>query len=97
MSQKLEITLLDKTMTVACPHGQAAALLESAEILNKKMAEIQSKSPTTSLLNIALMSALNLSNELISLKQLQQDSEQNVSERLCTLAQTIEQRLNSTD
>ena len=94
MSQELKITLLDKTMTVACPQGQAAALLESADILNKKMSEIQSKSPTTSLLNIALMSALNISNELISVKQLHQNSDHDLTERLNSLAQTIEQALN---
>ncbi|NRA82369.1 MAG: cell division protein ZapA [Gammaproteobacteria bacterium] len=93
MSQKLEITLLEKTMTVACPLGQAAALLESADILNKKMTEIQTKSPTTSLLNIALMSALNISHELISLKQQQDDDQQALLTRLDDLTHTIEQAL----
>lgn len=97
MTQKLEITLLEKTMTVACPRGQASALLESADILNKKMAEIQNKSPTTSLLNIALMSALNISNELISARQQQQDDDHNLTERLNSLAETIEQALSSTN
>jgi cell division protein ZapA len=93
MSQKLEITLLEKTMTVACPMGQASALLESADILNKKMTEIQTKSPTTSLLNIALMSALNLSGELLSAKQAQQVHSDDIASRLDALTKTIEQAL----
>ena len=93
MTQKLEITLLEKTMTIACPQGQASALLESADILNQKMREIQSKSPTTSLLNIALMSALNLSAELLMAKQNQQADSSELSQRLDILTKTIEQAL----
>jgi|GEM_PF-1837949 len=93
MSQKLEITLLEKTMTVGCPQGQATALLESADVLNQKMAEIQQKSPTTSLLNIALMSALNLSGELLIAKQAQETLSNELSTRLETLTHTIEQAL----
>lgn len=93
MNQQLEIMLLDKKMIVACPKGQAAALLESADILNKKMLEIQQKSPTTSLLNVALMSALNISNELISVRDEHKNSDQAMTQSLMTLATTIEKAL----
>ena len=91
MNQKLEITLLDRTMTVACPQGQADALLNSAQTLSQKMAEIRAKSPTTSLLNIALMAALNISNELIS----QQEQQRELEQHLTALSQTIEQAIQS--
>ena len=95
MSQQLEIMLLDKKMIVACPEGQAAALLESADILNKKMSEMRQKLPTTSLLNGALMSALNISNELINVRQQHQDSDHAMAQSLMNLATTIEKTLST--
>ena len=95
MSQQLEIMLLDKKMIVACPEGQAAALLESADILNKKMSEMRQKLPTTSLLNVALMSALNISNELINVRQQHKDSEHAIAQSLMNLATTIEKTLST--
>lgn len=65
MSQELTITLLDKTLTVACPTGQAAALLASAELLNEHMRKVKKKKPTASLLNVSLIAALNISHELL--------------------------------
>ena len=95
MSQQLEIMLLDKKMIVACPEGQAAALLESADILNKKMSEMRQKLPTTSLLNVALMSALNISNELINVRQQHQDSDHAMAQSLMNLSTTIEKTLST--
>ena len=82
MSEELTITLLEKSITVACPPGQAAALRESAELLNQQMLKVQAKKPTATLLNIALISALNISHELITHTSTQQASAQAV-EKLC--------------
>ena len=89
MSQELKITLLEKTLTVACPDGQAGALLESADLLNKKMHMIQQSKPTSSLLNIALISALNISFELLDTQNKQQVDNDKVTE----LSQRIDKSL----
>ena len=52
MNQELTITLLDKTLSVACPPGQESALLESAQLLNEQMLKVQLKKPSASLLEI---------------------------------------------
>lgn len=91
MSQELTITLLDKSLTVACPPGQAGALLESADILNKQMLKVQEQKPTLSMLNIALLSALNISHQLLT-QQASSKASGEAIENLChTLAQAIEQ------
>jgi len=91
MSQELSITLLDKTLTVACPPGQAGALLESADILNKQMLMVQAQKPTLSLLNIALISALNISHQLLTHTSTVQAS----SEAIENLCQVISQAIES--
>lgn len=90
MSQELTITLLDKSLTVACPPGQAGALLESADILNKQMQKVQAQKPTLSLLNIALLSALNISHELLTHTTSTHASNEAI-EKLCSaVSQAIE-------
>lgn len=69
MSQELTITLLDKTLSVACPEGQADALLESAKLLNQQMEKVQQKQPSANLLNVALIAGLNISYQLLENKQ----------------------------
>ncbi len=93
MNKKLDITLLGKTMSVACPEGQESALLESADLLNSKLAEVESKTPAASLLNIALISALNISFELLSEKNSQDLHSQSIVDRLKTLTLTMEKGL----
>ena len=80
MSQELTITLLDKTLSVACPVGRAEALLESAQLLNEQMLKVQQKKPSASLLNVALIAALNLSYELLENKNQQIANEQSMTQ-----------------
>ncbi|MFT5578156.1 MAG: cell division protein ZapA [Paraglaciecola psychrophila] len=59
------VTLLDKEYQVACPEGQQAALRESANYLNQQMREIRASGKVIGLERIAVMAALNISNELL--------------------------------
>lgn len=62
------VKLLDKEYQVACPPGQQAALTESANYLDQQMRMIRSKGKVIGLERIAVMAALNISNELIQVK-----------------------------
>lgn len=59
------VKLLDKEYQVACPPGQQEALTRSAKYLDRKMREIRSKGKVIGLERIAVMAALNISNELL--------------------------------
>ena len=59
------VKLLDKEYQVACPPGQQEALTRSAKYLDGKMREIRSKGKVIGLERIAVMAALNISNELL--------------------------------
>jgi cell division protein ZapA len=66
------VKLLDKEYQVACPPGQQAALSQSASYLDKQMRNIRANGKVIGLERIAVMAALNISNEL-----LQQDAAPN--------------------
>lgn len=64
-SETIVVKLLDKEYQVACPPGQQEALAKSAQYLDRKMREIRSSGKVIGIERIAVMAALNLSNELL--------------------------------
>jgi cell division protein ZapA len=61
----VSIKILGKEYQVACPIEEKAALLASAELLNKKMQDIRNSGKVLGLDRVAVMAALNMANELI--------------------------------
>ena len=59
------VKLLDKDYQVTCPPGQQAALTQSANYLDKQMRNIRANGKVIGLERIAVMAALNISNELL--------------------------------
>ncbi len=63
--QRVTVRLLDKEYQVACPEDEREALLQSAEVLNRKMREIRDSGKLVGMDRIAVMAALNLSHEML--------------------------------
>ena len=66
---RVSIRILEKEYQVACPVEERTDLLDAAEYLNSKMREIRESGAVMGLDRIAVMAALNLSNELLKLKK----------------------------
>ena len=62
---RVTVRILDKDYQVACPDDERAVLLESAELLNRKMQEIRESGKVVGLDRVAVMAALNLSHEIL--------------------------------
>ncbi|MBL4826699.1 MAG: cell division protein ZapA [Spongiibacteraceae bacterium] len=67
-SDTVVVKLLDKDYQVACPSGQHEALLQSAHHLDEQMRSIRSQGKVIGLERIAVMAALNITNELLQKK-----------------------------
>ncbi|HEX7029080.1 MAG TPA: cell division protein ZapA [Gammaproteobacteria bacterium] len=63
------VRILDKEYQVACPEEERAALLQSADMLNRRMKEIRDSGKVVGLDRMAVMVALNLANELLQLRE----------------------------
>ena len=63
--QRVTVRLLDKEYSVACPEDEREALLESADLLNRKMREIRDSGKVLGVDRIAVMAALNLCHEML--------------------------------
>lgn len=64
-TETIVVKLLEKEYQVTCPPGQQEALAKSAQYLDRKMREIRSSGKVIGIERIAVMAALNISNELI--------------------------------
>lgn len=61
----VNIRVLDKEYTVACPDGEKISLQASAELLNTKIKEIKDRGSIIGSERIAVMAALNLAHEFL--------------------------------
>ena len=64
-AQPINVSILDKDYKVACPPGEQSALLESAKFLDSKMREIRDSGKIIGSERIAVITALNMANDLL--------------------------------
>ncbi len=90
---RISVRLLDREYQVACPSEERADLLDSAEYLDTKMREVRDAGKVVGLDRIAVISALNLANELIKLRRHGSTLDGDVGARLRTLRERVESAL----
>jgi cell division protein ZapA len=82
MNKNVTIKLLGKEFVVGCPAENEADLLASASHLNDKMQEIRDSGKILGMERIAVMAALNISNEFLSGKVAQREKMEDTMLRL---------------
>jgi len=90
---RVGVRLLDREYQVACPAEERADLLDSAEYLDAKMREVRDSGKVTGLERIAVISALNLANELIKLRRQGSAIDGDLGTRLRILRERVESAL----
>jgi cell division protein ZapA len=88
-AQPINISILDKDYKVACPPGEQSALLESARFLDNKMREIRDTGNIIGSERIAVITALNMANELLRSSNLDKDVGAELPPRLKDLESKI--------
>jgi cell division protein ZapA len=64
----LDVTILDREFRVACPSEERAELLDAVAYLDKNMREIRDAGKINSIERIAIMAALNIAHELLTMR-----------------------------
>ncbi len=94
MAQRtVEITVTDRKLKVACPIGQESALLSSAAELSERLEKANSTKSIATPEQALLMTALNLTNELLKAQQQLKTEQEENKEKIALLQSTIEQAL----
>ncbi len=71
MSEKpkaLDVSIMGRSYRVTCADDEREALLAAVAYVDKKMTEIKAASKVAGTERIAVMTALNIANELLSIK-----------------------------
>lgn len=89
------VRILEKEYQVACPEEERAALLRSADMLNRRMKEIRDSGKVVGLDRMAVMVALNLANELLQLQSSIDEIDGEVSEKAREMRQRMDNVLGA--
>ena len=94
MAQRtVEINVTDRKLKVACPVGQESALLSAAAELTERLTKASNSKSIGTPEQALLMTALNLTNELLSTKKQLQTEKKVSQQKIALLQSTIEQAL----
>lgn len=80
-AEGIAVTILGKEFRVACPDGERDSLLAAAAYLDRKLREVQASGKVIGTERAAIVAALNISHELLELRQsggLSEDATQKV-------------------
>ena len=88
-AQPINISILDKDYKVACPPGEQSALLESAKFLDLKMREVRDTGNILGSERIAVITALNMANDLLRTAVVDKEIGQELPPRLKDLESRI--------
>ena len=92
---RISVRLLDREYQVACPVEQRTELLDSAEFLDARMREVRDSGTAVGLDRIAVISALNLANELIRIRREGTSLDLELGSRLKDLRERVELALET--
>lgn len=67
-AKTLNVSIMGRSYRVTCADDEREALLAAVAYVNKKMTEIKAASKVAGTERIAVMAALNIANELLSIK-----------------------------
>lgn len=91
-SKGINITIMGRDFSVACPPEEQEDLMDAARFLDKNMKEIQKTGKIIGAERCAIMAALNITNDLLQLRRATAGQEK-VQERLSSLQERIDEVL----
>lgn len=91
--EPVAIHVLDREFLVSCAPEEREGLLAAARHLDAKMREMRSNARTVPFDRIAVLAALNLSHELLGLRQRESVESAQMTERLQALNAALERAL----
>ena len=87
---RVSVRILEKEYQVACLPEERSELLDSAEFLNAKMREIRDGGNIVGLDRIAVVAALNLSHELLKLRNRGDATQSDVGRKVRQMRERVE-------
>ena len=87
--EEVKVTILDRQFTVSCRKGEREALLQAAAFLTEQIRAVQEQTKLVGVERCAIVAALNISNELLQVRDNQPDTG-TLAVRLRTIGEQIQ-------
>ena len=94
-SQPITVMILDREYQVACEPEERQSLLEAAHYLDEQMRQIRVNGRLMALERIAVMAALNMSDQLLKQNKAEEIRKSQVDNRLQLLADKLDSALST--
>ena len=94
-SEPITVMILDREYRVACEPDERQSLLEAAHQLDEHMREIRNNGRLMALERIAVMAALNLTDELNKIKKNEQLRQDSIDSKIRHLADKLDSALSA--
>ena len=94
-SKLISVSILDQEYKFTCPDDEHEALKAAALFLDEKLRETKAAGNLMALERIAVMTALNLSDELLKARSRDQRRQEQVDQRIRMLADELDDALNA--
>ena len=92
--EPISVEILDREYQFACEAGEREALRAAAAFLDERMRSVKNAGRLMALERIAVMTALNLSDELLKLKNIEKHRQDNVDSRIRLLVNELDDALD---
>ena len=92
-SEPISVDILDREYQFACEAGEREALKAAAVFLDERMREIKNAGRLMALERIAVMTALNLSDELLKMQNNEKQRQETVDNRIRMLVNELDDAL----
>lgn len=89
-AEPVSIRILDRDFLIACTAEERPALMDAAHYLDGKMREMRDKARTATLDRIAVLTALNISHELLAERRRESSDATQLAEKLQALNAKLE-------
>ena len=91
----VSVTLLDRTLSIKCLPEETPALQQSAKYYNDQAAKYRMASPFASIESLSMITALNITQQLITTKQYQNAGGNAINQRIAAIRKNIQAVLQS--
>lgn len=98
MSEKVihtNVEILGKFYSIRCPESEIKSLESAASYLNKKMQEVQDSGKAINLERIAIMAALNITNDFLNTSTQKSSLIEKINQQISSLQDKLESTMST--
>jgi cell division protein ZapA len=95
VSEPVALRLIDREFLIACSPEEREGLLEAASFLDRKMRELRANARAPSFERLAVLAAISVTHEFLTLRKQHDGQEQRLSDGLAALRQKLDAALDN--